>query len=156
NEPTEPDQVALAAAIDALRQARRRVIVAGGGVIASGAGEALLELARRLGAPVVTTVNGRGAISERDPLVIGNYYQSRGLATSLESADLTLAVGTRFQAGVDGANLRLKPPGKLVHVDVDPGTIGRAHPAIVAVAADARRTLEAIVSGLGVTSPNDA
>ena len=151
-----PDPTAIAAAVDALRNARRRVIIAGGGVIASGAGAALEALARRLGAPVVTTVNGRGAISEREPYVIGNLYQSRAMAAGLESADVTLAVGTRFQVGVDAANHRLKPPGRLVHVDIDPGVIGRAHPASVAVVGDAREALEAIDNALGDVSPNDA
>ncbi len=154
--PVAADGAEIDAAVDALRAARRRVIVAGGGVVAAGAGAALAELAQTLGAPIVTTVNGRGAVSERDRLVVGNFYQSRGLAAALESADLTLAVGTRFQAGVDGANLRLKPPGTLVHVDVDPATIGRAHPASVAVVGDARLALESINAKLGAASPNDA
>ena len=50
-----------------------------------------------------------------------------------------------FQAGVDGANHRLKPPGQLVHIDVDPGVIGRAHRAAVSVVGDAKAALEALV-----------
>ncbi len=132
------------------------MIIAGGGVIAAEAGAALVELAERLGAPIVTTVNGRGAVQERHPLAIGNLYQSRAMAGALEQADVTLAIGTRFQAGVDGANHRLKPPGKLVHIDVDPGVIGRAHPASVSVVGDAGLAIAALNDRLHDVSPNDA
>jgi acetolactate synthase-1/2/3 large subunit len=151
-----PDRTAIAAAADVLKSARRRVIIAGGGVIASGAGAALVELAQRLGAPIVTTVNGRGTVAETHPLSIGNLYQSRAISEVLGSADVTLAVGTRFQAGVDGANHRLKPPGQLVHIDVDPGVIGRAHPAAVSVVGDAKLALESLQAQLADASPNDA
>ena len=140
------DDAALASAGVAIAAARRRVIIAGGGVIASGAGDALRALAERLDAPVFTTVNGRGAIAESHPLVVGNFYASRAMAGALAAADLTLAIGTRFQAGVDGANQRYVPPGKLVHIDVDPAVIGRAHRADVAVVGDARAALEALVA----------
>ncbi len=151
-----PDATALTAAVELLKQARRRVIIAGGGVIAAEAGAALVELAERLGAPIVSTVNGRGAVQERHPLAVGNLYQSRAMAGALEQADVTLAIGTRFQAGVDGANHRLKPPGQLIHIDVDPGTIGRAHPATVSVVGDAGLAIAALNDRLHDASPNDA
>ena len=151
-----PDPTALAGAAEVLKGARRRVIIAGGGVIAAGAGAALVELAQRLGAPIVTTVNGRGSVPETHPLSVGNLYQSRAVSAALGSADATLAVGTRFQAGVDGANHRLKPPGRLVHIDVDPGVIGRAHPAAVSVVGDAKLALESLNRLLADASPNDA
>lgn len=155
-EANVPDAATLAAAAEVLKSARRRVIIAGGGVMAAGAGGALVELAQRLGAPIVTTVNGRGAVPETHPLAIGNLYQSRAIAEALASADVTLAIGTRFQAGVDGANHRLKPPGRLVHIDVDPGVIGRAHPAAVSVVGDAKLAIESLTAQLPDVSPNDA
>ena len=151
-----PDPISVAAAAEMLKHARRRVIIAGGGVVAAGAGAALVALAQRLGAPIVTTVNGRGAIPEIHPLAIGNLYQSRAIAAALESADVTLAIGTRFQAGVDGANHRLKPPGQLIHMDIDPGVISRAHRAAVSVVADAGLAVAALNAELGDASPNDA
>ena len=154
--PAAPDPAALAAALNVVKGARRRVILAGGGVIAAGAGAELQALARRLGATVLTTVNGRGAIPETDPLALGNFYQSRGVAAGIAAADVTLAIGTRFQAGVDGANHRLKPPGALVHIDADPGVIGRVHQPAVAVVGDALATLAAMNAQLGDASPNDA
>jgi acetolactate synthase I/II/III large subunit len=154
--PLAPDADAIAAACNALTGARRRVVIAGGGVVAAGAGIELAELAEALAAPVITTVNGRGAIAETHPLAVGNLYQSRAVAAALASADVTLAVGTRFQAGVEGANLRSKPPGLLIHVDVDPGVIGRAHPPAHAVVGDAKVTLRQLLDGLHGVSRNDA
>jgi acetolactate synthase-1/2/3 large subunit len=78
------------------------------------------------------------------------------VAAALAAADVTLAIGTRFQAGVDGANHRLKPAGQLIHIDVDPGVIGRAHRAAIAVVGDARVSLQALLEQLGDVSPNDA
>jgi acetolactate synthase-1/2/3 large subunit len=151
-----PDAAALGSAAAALESARRRVIIAGGGVIGAGASAQLLELAERLGAPVVTTVNGRGAIPETHALALGNFAQSRGVAAALAAADVTLAIGTRFQAGVDGANHRLKPAGQLIHVDVDPGVIGRAHRAAIAVVGDARLSIQGLLDQLVDASRNDA
>ncbi len=154
--PTMPslDSAAIEAARTALAGARRRVILAGGGVVASGANDALLALAEALDAPVITTVNGRGSISEQHPLCVGNFYLSRGIASAIREADVTLAIGTRFQAGVDGGNHQLVPPGKLVHIDIDPGVIGRAHRATVPVVGDALAAIEAIRRDLKA-EPND-
>jgi acetolactate synthase I/II/III large subunit len=154
--PQPPDPALLATAVQALKTARRRVIIAGGGVVGAGAGAELVELAERLGAPVITTVNGRGAIPETHPLALGNLYQSRAVAAALATAEITLAIGTRFQAGVDGANHRLTPPGRLLHIDVDPGVIGRAHRTAVAVVGDARTSLRGLLDELADVSRNDA
>lgn len=148
------DDAQVARAREALARSRRRVIVAGGGVVTAGAGEALRRLAETLDAPVITTANGRGALPESHPLAVGNLYQSRAIAGALADADLTLAVGTRFQAGVDGAAQKLAPPATLVHIDADPAVIGRAHRADVAIVGDAAAALEALASGLDA-GPND-
>ena len=72
------------------------MIISGGGVIAAGAEAELVGLARRLGAPVITTVMGRGAISERDPLWHGVLPNGRATDAVIRAADVILAVGCRF------------------------------------------------------------
>ena len=151
-----PDAAVLQRLLERLQGARRRVIVAGGGVIAAGAGEALQRLAEALDAPVITTVDGRGALPEDHPLCIGNYYQSAGIYQSIAEADVTLAIGTRFAVGVDGQGARFTPPGDLLQIDIDPNMIGRTHPATLGLAADARLALEALNQQLIDVSPNDA
>jgi acetolactate synthase-1/2/3 large subunit len=150
-----PDPIQVERIAERLTGARRRVIVAGGGVIAAGAGPALQALAERLDAPVITTVDGRGALSEEHPLCIGNYYQSAGIYQAIRDAEVTLAIGTRFAVGVDGQGARFVPPGDLIQIDIDPNMIGRTHPATLGLAADARLALDAIASKLGAVSGND-
>lgn len=151
-----PSAAALDQALTSVQQARRRVIIAGGGVIAAGAGAALTQLAERLDAPVLTTVDGRGSIPEDHPLAIGNYYQSAGIYQSIADADLTIAIGTKFAVGVDGQGAKFKPPGELLQIDIDPTMIGRTHRADVSMVADARLAIEAIAGGINDASGNDA
>jgi acetolactate synthase I/II/III large subunit len=156
--PTEiaPDPRQLEHVVERLAGARRRVIVAGGGVVAAGAGEALVRLAETLDIPVITSPDGRGALPEDHPLCVGNYYASAGIYQSIADADLTLAVGTRFAVGVDGQGARFTPPGELVQIDVDPSVIGRTHRAHLGLVADARLALEAINQQMIDASGNDA
>ncbi len=149
-----PDE--LERAVRKIDEASRRVIIAGGGVIAADAGDALTALAEKLDAPVITTVDGRGAIPEDHPLCIGNYYGSAGIYQAIAEADLTLAIGTKFAVGVDGNGARFTPPGELVQVDVDPNMVGRTHHAHLGIIADAGAALEAFLGALAETSGNDA
>ena len=150
----QADMVARAAEL--LSTARRRVILAGGGVIAAEAGAALERLAEALDAPVLTTVDGRGALPEDHPLCIGNLYDGATVQKAIRDADVTLAIGTKFAVGVDGRAAALVPPGELIHVDVDPNMIGRTHPATVGVAGDALLAIEGLHAGLDGASPNDS
>ena len=151
-----PSAAALDQALTSVQLARRRVIIAGGGVIAAGASAALTQLAERLDAPVLTTVDGRGSIPEDHPLAIGNYYQSAGIYQAIADADLTIAIGTKFAVGVDGQGAKFKPPGELLQIDIDPTMIGRTHRADVSMVADARLAIEAIAGGINDASGNDA
>ncbi len=157
DDPFEPDPALLERAVERVAAARRRVIVAGAGVVAApGAPAALRRLAERLQAPVITSVDGRGALPEDHPLCIGNFYQSAGIYQAIADADLTLAVGTRFAVGVDGQGARFTPPGELVHIDIDPTVVGRTHHAHLGLVADARQALDAINGALVDVSGNDA
>jgi acetolactate synthase I/II/III large subunit len=151
-----PDPKTVSQIVERLLQARRRVIVVGGGVVAAGGAEALQRLAETLDAPVITSVDGRGALPEDHRLCIGNFYSSAGIYQAIRDADLTLAVGTRFAVGVDGQGARFKPPGSLIQIDIDPAVIGRTHRAEIGLAADARLALEALNGELVDVSGNDA
>ncbi|MDH3644302.1 MAG: thiamine pyrophosphate-dependent enzyme, partial [Gammaproteobacteria bacterium] len=152
-----PDEQVTAKIAERIRGTRRRVIVAGGGVIAGEGSAALMRLAEQLDAPVITSVDGRGAIPEDDPRCIGNYYQSAGIYDAIADADLTLAVGTRFAVGVDGQGAKFKPPGELLQIDIDANVIGRTHRASLGMVADAGLALDALNTALaeGELSAND-
>ncbi len=135
-----------------LRGARRPLIITGGGVVAAGAAAELVALARRLSAPVVTTVNGRGAMPETDPLWLGVLPNRLATQAALEAADVLLAVGCRFaHRSTKGLllNLELRPEQKLIHLDLDPEEIGRLFKAEVGIPGDARDGLAGLLAALG-------
>jgi acetolactate synthase-1/2/3 large subunit len=146
------DPAALAQAADLLLNAKRPVIVCGGGVILSGAERELLALAEHLGCAVVTTMQGKSAFPEDHPLYawhMGANATSCGNHMTRE-ADLLLAVGVRF---ADKATCSYRPgeafsipPSKLVHIDIDPAEIGKNYPVTVGVVADAKSALSALVA----------
>ncbi|MDE0872662.1 MAG: thiamine pyrophosphate-binding protein [Acidimicrobiales bacterium] len=149
-----PDETLLDQAAEILRTAERPVIWAGGGVNISGAGQELTAFAERLGAPVVTTIEGRGSISETHPLSLGFRTDRVSGLEIFEEADAVLAVGTRFQNYATRV-WSLPMPEKLVHVDVDPEVIGRNYPAAVAVVGDAKLGLEGLLKRVNESNVDD-
>src|SRR5256885_1868578 len=87
----------IADAARRLERARRPLIIAGGGVIASGAERELLALARRLDAPVLTTVMGRGSVPEDDPVWHAVLPNKRAAEGVISEADVVFAVGCRSE-----------------------------------------------------------
>jgi acetolactate synthase-1/2/3 large subunit len=142
-----PDADAVSKVAEALAAATRPVLWAGGGVVSAGAGPALVALAERLGAPVVTTIEGRGSIPEDHPLSLGALTISQPVEDVVSGADLVLAVGTRFQ-GSSTRNWRLSFGGTLAHLDADPAVIGRNYPTTLPVVGDARIGLELLLSAI--------
>ena len=143
-ERLSPDEHLLDQAAELLQQAERPIIWAGGGVNISGAAHELTALAERLGAPVVTTIEGRGSISEAHEFSLG-FRTDRVLGMEIfEDADLVFAVGTRFQNYATRV-WTLPMPENLIHVDVDPGVIGRNYSASVAVVGDAKLALQGML-----------
>ncbi len=135
-----------------LRGASRPLIIAGGGVIAAEAAHELQALARRLDSPVLTTVMGRGAISERDPLwhaVLPNRHASEAV---IKAADVVLAVGCRFaHRSTQGLllNLVFDPAQTLIHLDLDPTVIGALFKPQLPIVGDARDGLLRLGEALG-------
>lgn len=150
----QPSEDAVQQAAQVLNGATKRVIWAGGGVINADAAAELVQAAEALAAPVFTSINGRGAIPEDHPLCMGPLANDPHMEATLAEAEVVFAVGTRFQAGAT-RNWTLKIPGKLIHLDADPGVIGRNYPAAVSVVADARLGLAAILRAID-SRPGDA
>jgi thiamine pyrophosphate-dependent acetolactate synthase large subunit-like protein len=133
-----------------LAGARRPLIVTGGGVVAAGAEAEVRALAARLDAPVVATVSGRGAVSERDPRFHGVLPDRRRTAEVLRGADVILAVGCKFgHRSIEKLNVALGPEQVLVHLDLDPAVIDRVFKAEVAIVGDARDGLRRLLEALG-------
>ena len=149
-----PDEALLNQALALLENAQRPLIWAGGGVNISGASGELTDLAERMGAPVVTTIEGRGAISEAHDLSLGFRTDRRSAAEIFEEADVVLAIGTRFQNYATRV-WTLQMPENLIHIDVDPGVIGRNYPAAVPIVADAKMALQELLQGLSKTAVDE-
>jgi acetolactate synthase-1/2/3 large subunit len=142
-----PDSQDIERVAGMLAAAEYPVILAGGGVVAGGAGQALARLAETLDAPVVTTRNGRGAISDRHPLAL----TMLGGRLVLPRADVVLAVGTRFMT-LQGKPVITAPGTKVVLVNADPADLGGPRKPEVAVLADAGLALAALSDSLPARS----
>ena len=139
-----------------LARAERPLLVAGGGAIAADATGELQALARRLRAPVITSVMGRGAIAETDPLWQGVLPNRRATQDALEAADVMLSVGCRFShRSTKGLllNLAFRPDQALIQIDLDPRTIGRMHVPALGIVGDARDGLAGILAALPAGAP---
>ncbi len=151
---TRPDPSEVERAADLIAAADRPLVFAGGGAVISRASAAITHLADRFGLPVATTMSGQGAISEEHPLSVGytGVVGTRPGNRAARRADLLVAVGTRFPE-MDCNNWRPEhftaiPPGRLVHIDIDPNQIGKIYPTDVALVGDARRSLEDLAGAL--------
>ncbi len=140
-----PPREEVSRAAQLLLSAKRPFIWAGGGAILSDASAELVELAEALGAPVATTPEGKGVICEDHPLSLGGAYYGFGPARwAAPKADVVLAVGTRL-TWLMRPGTAPKAPQKLIHLDADPAVIGKNFPAEVAMVADAKAALRALV-----------
>jgi acetolactate synthase-1/2/3 large subunit len=150
-----PDADAVERAARLLAEADRPVIVAGGGVISAEATAELRAIAERLGAPVVTTWNGKGAIDETHPLAgqtIGDTGSTIG-NTLAANADVLLSVGCRFvdwsaSSWRKGVTFAI-PPTKLIQLEIDEREIGKNYPVEVPLVGDARAGLRDLLDALG-------
>jgi acetolactate synthase-1/2/3 large subunit len=142
--PVAPDPDKLEQAAQVLGHAKNPIIWAGGGVHISRAWEALQRVAEHLQAPVLTTPEGKGAISDRHYLSMGATTAYAGIGSELvPKADAILVVGSRFVAPAT-ASWGLKPGQQVVQVDIDAEEVGRNFPAAVGVVGDARLALEGL------------
>ncbi|WP_405715261.1 MULTISPECIES: thiamine pyrophosphate-binding protein [unclassified Streptomyces] len=143
--PATADPDALSAAGEALGSATRPALVLGGG--ARGAAAECLRLAEGLGAPVVTTANGKGIVAETHPLSLGVSLHSRAVRHWLAERDVVLAVGTELAESDLWAPLPALG-GTLVRADIDPAQMYAGLPADIPLVGDARHTLRALLATL--------
>ncbi len=148
--PAASEEV-LRSALAELQRAERPVIVAGGGVRASGAGLELIALAERLEIPVATSLNAKDIIPGTHRLsvgVVGSYSRGSANRVVMES-DLVFFVGTSTN-GMTTHFWSIPAPGtRSLHLDIDPEAIGRNYPSVVGINADARTALRGMLDLTG-------
>lgn len=117
-------------------------------MILSDASQELAQVAEALQAPVVTTLQGSGAIPYDHPLALGYRPSDRTVSSLLEQADALLVAGSRLTAN-QTIEWRMKLPERLVHVDIDEDEIGKNYPAEVGLGGDAKAVLGQLLAELG-------
>ena len=145
-----PEPADVAAATAALRAARRPFILAGGGVLHSGAGAELTALAEQVSAAVGTTLSGKGAIAEDHPLSVGvtGTMGTAAAAAALGEADVVLLAGCKASGGATFSWTLPRADQAVLQLDLDPAELGRAFPLRAALLGDARAGLAALTAAL--------
>jgi acetolactate synthase-1/2/3 large subunit len=146
--PTEPaDTDLVRRAAEMINQAQRPVILAGHGVLMSGATEVLQVLAERADIPVAWTMLGKGGFSPSHPLALAMMgMHGEAIANhAIQEADLLLAFGMRFSDRVTGKSAQYAPNARKIHVDLDPAELNKVVAADVAILGDLRQVLEQLL-----------
>jgi len=147
NPNVEADLSEMVRAVELLHKAERPIIMAGGGVILSGAFSELQALAELVQIPVVTTFKGKGAFPENHPLAmgpIGMHGHAEANKIILE-ADCILAVGARFSDRSVGKFDEFGKGMSIIHMDIDPAEIGKNKSVDVALVGDVKSSLRTLV-----------
>jgi acetolactate synthase I/II/III large subunit len=139
----EPDEASVRAALKILQNASRPVIVAGGGVRASGAGAELVGLAEALQIPVATSLNGKDSIPGNHPLAVGvvGTYSRESANRAVNAADLVCFIGTETGGMTTHFWAAPKIGTPAIQIDIEPQALGRNYPLLAAVNGDAKVTL---------------
>jgi acetolactate synthase I/II/III large subunit len=141
---------AIGRAVQLLTQARRPVIVAGGGVRWSGAGAEVVALGERLGIPLATSLNGKDTIPGGHRLSVGvpGLYSRASANQVLMEADLVFYIGSQTGSQVT-LNWQIPVPGTdILQLDIDPTELGRHFPQAVGIASDAREGLRQLLAAI--------
>ena len=144
-----PDRLtALAYATSLLAEAQRPLIMAGHGVILSGAYDELRQLAERAGMPVITTLLGISGFPESHPLHLGmpGMHGEVHVNRAIQQADLILGVGLRFDDRVTGNLAAFARGAKVIHIELDPSEIGKNVATEIGLVGDAREILRELLA----------
>ena len=146
-----PEQTELEWAATLLARAKRPVIIAGGGVVASGASRELTILAETLMAPTATSLMGKGAIPSDHPLSLGlcGMHGKCEANYIVPDADVLLVVGARFSDRTTGALYGFAPNARIIHVDIDQSEIDKNVESITRIVGDARFALQGLSERVG-------
>jgi len=142
----EPDPKVLAQAAELIAQSKRPLILAGAGVIRSGATQALQQFVDKTGTPVALTLLGIGGFPQSHPLCLGmmGMHGEAFVNTAIQNADLIMAFGMRFDDRVTGNLKTYAPHAKKIHIEIDPSEIGKNVAVDVAILADLRAGIAAL------------
>jgi acetolactate synthase I/II/III large subunit len=141
-------------AAQAMWEAKRPMIYAGGGIIHSGAHDELRELVELLDAPAVCTLMGLGGLPGHHPNFISmpGMHGSYAANMAMTETDLLIALGTRFDDRVTGRLAAFAPHAKVIHVDIDPAEVGKIRVPEIPIVGDVKKVLTRILEELKTTA----
>lgn len=147
----------LKKALKMLQKAKKPLFLAGGGVNIAHANEIFTSVVEKTQVPVVTTVMGRGAISTKHPLFIGNLGMHGSYAANMavSNCDLLFSIGTRFNDRITGDLNEFAPKAKIIHVDIDAAAISRNVVVDVPIVADAKVALQQMLEWVEPKDTNE-
>jgi acetolactate synthase-1/2/3 large subunit len=140
-----PKQIKKAA--EFIDNAKRPVIYAGGGIITSGASDLLKKLAEKIDTPVTTTLMGLGTFPGTHELFLGmlGMHGTQYANYAIMESDLIIAIGARFDDRVTGKLSEFAPHAKIIHIDIDPASVGKNVKVEIPIVGDAKHILKELV-----------
>lgn len=148
--PPVPTMYQITQATQLIERAHKPLIMAGHGVILSGACNELYDFAEKTNIPVITTLLGISAFPETHPLSIGmpGMHGPAHVNRAIGEADLIIGVGMRFDDRVTGKVSEFAPKARIIHIDIDPSEMHKVKVATVPIVADARAALDVLTKAV--------
>ena len=145
NETVHAGQIKKAVGI--LKKAKKPLFLVGGGVNISGANEQMTALVDKTGVPIITTIMGKGAVPSNHSLYLGNIgiHGSYAANHAVSECDVLFSIGTRFNDRITGKISEFAPNATIIHIDIDSASISKSIGVDVAIVADARLAIEALL-----------
>ena len=143
NPTYEPNMKQLDRVIGLIKDSKQPLIFAGGGVILSNSSGELIKFARKIQAPVTTSLMGLGAFPASDPLWLGMLGMHGTYRANMSTAncDLLIGIGVRFDDRVTGKISTFASKAKIIHIDIDPTSISKNIPVHTPIVGDCKITL---------------
>lgn len=131
-------------AMEEIAEAKKPVIIAGGGVILSNAAKELATFARKFSIPVTATLMGLGGFPATDPLSLGmlGMHGTYCANMAVTNCDLLIAIGSRFDDRATGDVNRFAPSAKIIHLDIDPTSISKNIKVDIPIVGDVKEILK--------------
>ncbi|MBA3016903.1 MAG: biosynthetic-type acetolactate synthase large subunit [Proteobacteria bacterium] len=144
NPTYKPNMRQLSKAVSLIKDAKKPVIFAGGGVVLAKASKELTEFARKIKTPLTGSLMGLGAFPGTDPLWLGmiGMHGTYRANMSTGACDLLIGIGVRFDDRVTGKTDEFASQAKIIHIDIDPTSIQKNIPVTVPIVGDCKATLE--------------
>jgi len=134
----------IKSAAELINKAKRPVIYAGGGVVTSDASALLRRLAEKINTPVTTTLLGLGSFPETHELSLGmlGMHGTQYANLAIMESDVIIAIGARFDDRVTGKISEFAPHAKIIHIDIDPSSVGKNVRVDIPIVGDAKQILK--------------